>query len=49
MRRLKGAKTVANPITRNEKAPLELYQAYNAMRSRREETGAEKYAPDILE
>ena len=41
-----GAKTVANPITRNEKAPLELYQAYNAMRIA-QETGAEKYAPDI--
>ncbi len=42
-----GAKTVANPITRNEKAPLELYQAYNAMRIAKE-TGAEKYAPDIM-
>ena len=42
-----GAKTVANPITRDEKAPLELYQAYNAMRIAKE-TGADKYAPDIM-
>ncbi len=41
-----GAQTVARPITRNEKAPLELYQAYNAMRIA-QEAGAEKYAPDI--
>ena len=41
-----GAKTVARPITRDEKAPLELYQAYNAMRIA-QEAGAEKYAPDI--
>src|SRR6185312_30220 len=27
-----GAKSVENPITPNEKAPLELYQAYNAVR-----------------
>ena len=27
-----GAKTVANPITRDEKSPLELYEAYNALR-----------------
>src|SRR3984885_525502 len=42
-----GAKTVSNPITRNERAPLELYQAYNAMRIAKE-TGADKYAPDIM-
>lgn len=42
-----GADTVSNPITRNEKAPLELYEAYNAVRIAAD-AGAEKYAPDIL-
>jgi outer membrane protein OmpA-like peptidoglycan-associated protein len=42
-----GAQTVANPITRDEKAPLELYQAYNAMRIAKE-SGADKYAPEIM-
>lgn len=42
-----GSKTVPNPITRNEKAPLELYQAYNAVRIATD-AGAEKYATDIM-
>jgi outer membrane protein OmpA-like peptidoglycan-associated protein len=39
--------TVANPITRNEKSPLELYQANNAIRIAKD-AGAEKYAADIM-
>lgn len=42
-----GSKTVENPITRDEKAPLELYQAYNAMRIA-QDAGADKYAADIM-
>ena len=42
-----GSKTVANPITRDEKAPLELYEAYNALRIARN-AGADKYAADIM-
>ena len=42
-----GSHTVANPITRDEKAPLELYQAYNALRIATD-AGAEKYAPEIM-
>ena len=42
-----GARTVANPITRDEKSPLELYQAYNAVRIATN-TGADKYAADIM-
>jgi len=42
-----GSNTIANPITRNEKAPLELYQAYNAVRIATD-AGAEKYATDIM-
>src|SRR5215469_14692180 len=42
-----GSKTVANPITRNEKSPLEFYEANNAVRIAKE-AGAEKYAPDIF-
>jgi len=42
-----GSKTVANPITRDEKAPLELYQAYNAVRIA-QDAGADKYAADIM-
>ncbi len=41
-----GSKTVANPITRDEKSPLEFYQANNAIRIA-QEAGAEKYAPEI--
>ncbi len=43
-----GSKTIANPITRDEKSPLELYQAYNAVRIATN-TGADKYAADIME
>ena len=42
-----GSKTVMNPITRDEKSPLELYQAYNALRIATN-VGAEKYAPEIM-
>jgi outer membrane protein OmpA-like peptidoglycan-associated protein len=42
-----GSKTVANPITRNEKSPLEIYQAFNAVRIATD-AGAEKYAADIM-
>ena len=41
-----GAKSVANPITRNEKLPLELYEANNAIRIA-QEAGADKYASEI--
>jgi len=42
-----GSKSVDRPITRDEKSPLELYQAYNAVRIATE-TGADKYAADIM-
>lgn len=42
-----GAKSNLNPITRNERSPLELYEAFNAMRIA-QATGADKYAPDIM-
>jgi outer membrane protein OmpA-like peptidoglycan-associated protein len=42
-----GSKSNANPITRDEQAPLELYQAYNAMRIA-QDVGAGKYAADIM-
>ncbi len=42
-----GQDTVANPITRNEKSPLELYQAYNAIRIA-QIAGAAKYSPDTF-
>ncbi len=42
-----GAKSIMNPITRDEKSPLELYQAYNAVRIATN-TGADKYAADIM-
>ena len=42
-----GSKTVLDPITRDERSPLELYQAHNAYNIARL-AGAEKYAPDIL-
>jgi hypothetical protein len=41
-----GAKSVLDPITRNEKLPLELYEANNAIRIA-QQAGAEKYASDI--
>jgi outer membrane protein OmpA-like peptidoglycan-associated protein len=44
----KGSHTVANPITRNEHSPLELYEADNAVRIA-EDAEADKYAPQIME
>ncbi len=43
-----GSKTIVNPITRDEKSPLELYQAFNAIRIA-QNSGADKYAADIME
>src|ERR1700722_7024899 len=40
-----GAHTVANPITRNERSPLEMYEADNAMRIAHD-AQADKYAPE---
>src|ERR1700744_5318194 len=42
-----GAKSNPNPITRDEKSPLELYQANNAVRIA-QAAGADKYAPEIM-
>ena len=42
-----GSKTIANPITRNEHSPLELYEAYNAVRIA-QAAGSEKYSPEIF-
>ncbi|QEE27845.1 OmpA family protein [Terriglobus albidus] len=42
-----GSKTVMNPITRDEKSPLELYEAHNAYRIA-VNAGAEKYEPEIM-
>jgi outer membrane protein OmpA-like peptidoglycan-associated protein len=42
-----GSKSNPNPITRDEKSPLELYQASNAIRIA-QSAGAEKYAPEIM-
>jgi len=42
-----GAHTQSHPITRNEHSPLELYEAYNAVRIATV-AGAEKYSPEIL-
>ncbi len=42
-----GSKSVSNPITRDEKSPLELYQAFNAIRIA-QNAGADKYAGDIM-
>jgi outer membrane protein OmpA-like peptidoglycan-associated protein len=41
-----GSKSVLDPITRDEKMPLELYEANNALRIA-QQSGAEKYATDI--
>ena len=41
-----GSHTVMHPITRNERSPLELYEAYNAVRIA-QAAGAEKYSPEI--
>ena len=42
-----AAHTVAHPVTRNERSPLELYEAYNAVRIA-DAAGAEKYSADIM-
>ena len=42
-----GSHTVANPITRNERSPLELFEAENAVRIA-QQTGEDKYAPEIM-
>ncbi len=42
-----GAHTVSHPVTRNEHSPLELYEAYNAVRIA-QQAGAEKYSADIF-
>ena len=42
-----GSHTIANPITRNERSPLELYEADNAVRIA-QDAGADKYAPQIM-
>jgi outer membrane protein OmpA-like peptidoglycan-associated protein len=42
-----GSKSNLNPITRDEKSPLEFYQANNAVRIA-QAAGADKYAPDIM-
>jgi outer membrane protein OmpA-like peptidoglycan-associated protein len=42
-----GSKSNLNPITRDERSPLELYQANNAIRIA-QAAGADKYAPDIM-
>jgi len=42
-----GSNTVMNPITRDEKSPLEFYEANNAIRIA-QMAGADKYAPDIM-
>ncbi len=42
-----GRHTVLNPITRNERSPLELYEALNAVQIA-DAAGAEKYAADTM-
>ncbi len=42
-----GAHSNPDPVTRDEKSPLELYQAHNALRIALN-AGAEKYTPDII-
>jgi outer membrane protein OmpA-like peptidoglycan-associated protein len=42
-----GRHTVLNPITRNERSPLELYEAMNAVQIA-EAAGADKYASDTM-
>ena len=42
-----GPHSVANPITRNEHSPLELYEADNAVRIA-QDSGADKYATEIM-
>jgi outer membrane protein OmpA-like peptidoglycan-associated protein len=43
-----GSHTVMNPVTRNEHAPLELFEADNAVRIA-QDAGADKYAPEIMQ
>jgi outer membrane protein OmpA-like peptidoglycan-associated protein len=42
-----GANTISHPITRDEKSPLELYEAYNAVRIA-QAAGADKYSPEVI-
>lgn len=42
-----GSKSNLNPITRDERSPLEFYQANNAIRIA-QVAGADKYAPEIM-
>ena len=42
-----GSKTISDPITRDMKSPLEIYEAHNAYRIA-QSVGAEKYSPDIM-
>ena len=42
-----GAKSNANPITRDMKSPLEIYEAHNAFRIA-QSVGADKYSTDIM-
>jgi outer membrane protein OmpA-like peptidoglycan-associated protein len=42
-----GSKSNLNPITRDERSPLEFYQANNAIRIA-QAAGADKYAPEIM-
>ena len=42
-----GSKTVVDPITRDMKSPLEIYEAHNAFRIA-QSVGADKYSPDIM-
>jgi outer membrane protein OmpA-like peptidoglycan-associated protein len=42
-----GAHSIASPITRDMKSPLELYEAHNAY-AYAASIGAEKYSPDIM-
>jgi outer membrane protein OmpA-like peptidoglycan-associated protein len=42
-----GSKSISEPITRDERSPLELYQAHNAI-AIAVTTGADKYAADIM-
>ncbi|HEY1901425.1 MAG TPA: OmpA family protein [Terracidiphilus sp.] len=42
-----GRHTVLHPITRDERSPLEVYEAINAVQIA-EAAGAEKYAPDTM-
>ena len=42
-----GAHSISHPITRDEKSPLELYEAYNAVRIA-QAAGADKYSADTF-